>query len=291
LPNHVEAGPALRSTATEPVREDDPMARIEIIDTDASTICDHGFCGFRDAANEGYKRKTEWLKKRFAERLKFKVLQVDGVDAGMIEYVRGEHTWRPVDAPGYMVIHCVMINKKKYKGKGYGMLLVEDCVADAKRAGMAGVAAVVSRGTWMASREVFLRCGFECVDTAPPSFELLAKKLRTAPSPTFKTGWDRTLREYGSGLTIVKSNQCPCVARCMDDILRGCKTLEIRPQVVELTTGSQARTAPSAYGVFNVIYDGKVVAGHPIGGTRFLNIMRKLLLLAIILLLPGPIGA
>ena len=252
------------------------MARIEIIDTDAATICDHGFCGFRDARNEGYERKTAWLKKRFAEGLKFKVLQVDGVDAGMIEYVPGEHTWRPVDAPGYMVIHCVMIDKKRYKGKGYGLLLIEDCVADAKRAGMVGVAVVTSRGTWMASRDVFLRCGFECVDTAPPSFELLAKKLRNAPSPRFKTGWDRTLRRYGSGLTIIKSDQCPCIAKCTHDILRACKTLRIRPKVVELKTGSQARNAPSAYGIFNVIYEEKLVAEHPISSTRFLNIMRKL---------------
>jgi L-amino acid N-acyltransferase YncA len=252
------------------------MARIEIIDTCASTVGDHGFCGFRDAAHEGYKRKTDWLKKRFVEGLKFKVLQVDGVDAGMIEYIPGEHTWRPVEAAGYMVIHCIMIEKKRFKGKGYGSRLVADCVADAKRAGMAGVAVVTSRGTWMASADLFLRCGFECVDTAPPSFKLLAKKWRPAPSPTFKTGWGRTLRTYGSGLTIIKTDQCPCIAKCTDDILQACKTLRIRPKVVELKTGRQARNAPSAYGIFNVIYDGKIVAEHPISGTRFLNIMRKL---------------
>lgn len=257
-------------------REEHCMARIEIIDANASTIRDHGFCGFRDAANEGHKRKTAWLRKRFPEGLKFKVLQVDGVDAGMIEYIPGEHTWRPIEAAGYMVIHCVMIDRKKYKGKGYGSLLVEDCVADAKRAGMAGVAVVTSSGTWMASADVFLRSGFECVDTALPSFELLARKLRKAPSPKFRTGWDRALRKYGSGLTIIKSDQCPCIAKCTEDILQACKTLRICRKVVELKTGSQARNVPSAYGIFNVIYDGKVVAEHPISGTRFLNIMRKL---------------
>jgi hypothetical protein len=251
------------------------MARIEIINTSASTIADHRFCGFRDAARAGYKRKTDWLKRRFAEGLKFKVLQVDGVDAGMIEYVPGEHTWRPVEAAGYMVVHCIMIDKRRFKGQGYGSQLIKDCVADAKRARMAGVAAVTSRGTWMASSDVFLRCGFECVDTAPPSFELLVKKLRQAPSPTFRTGWERTIRKYGSGLTIIKADQCPCIAKCTDDILQACKKLRIRPKIVELRTGRQARNAPSAYGIFNVIYDGKLVAEHPISGTRFLNIMRK----------------
>ncbi len=253
------------------------MARIGIIDTNAATICDHGFCGFKDPRKEGHKRKTAWLKKRFAEGLKFKVLQVDGADAGMIEYIPGEHTWRPVEAAGYMVIHCVMIAKKEYKGKGYGLRLVEECLADAKRARMHGLAVVTSSGTWMASRGVFVRSGFECVDTAPPSFELLARKLRKAPSPKFKQGWDRTLRKYRSGLTIIKSDQCPCIAKCADDIEQACKTLGIRPQFVELRTGREARNAPSAYGVFNVIYNGKVVAEHPVSGTRFLNIMRRLL--------------
>ena len=44
--------------------------------------------------------------------------------------------------------------------------------------------------------------------------------------------------------------------------------------MVELRTGSEARNAPSAYGIFNVIYEGEVVADHPISATRFLNIMR-----------------
>jgi N-acetylglutamate synthase-like GNAT family acetyltransferase len=252
------------------------MAKVEIIDTSATNICDHEFCGFRDPKNEGHRRKSNWLKQRFAEGLKFKVLQVDGEDAGMIEYIPGEHTWRPVEAPRYTVIHCIMIYKKKYKGRGYGSLLVENCVADAKRAKLHGVAVVTSSGTWMASGDVFRRCGFECVDTAPPSFELLAKKLRKAPSPRFRGGWDRTLRKYGSGLTIIKSDQCPCIAKSTDDILQACKTLRIRPKVVELKNTSQARNVPSAYGVFNVIHDGKVVAEHPISGTRFRNIMRKI---------------
>jgi N-acetylglutamate synthase-like GNAT family acetyltransferase len=252
------------------------MAKVEIIDTDVTNVASHGFCGFRDARNEGHRRKVSWLKRRFAEGLKFKVLQVDGQDVGMIEYTPGEHTWRPVEAAGYMVIHCVMINKKQYKGKGYGSLLVQECLRDAKSAGMHGAAVVTSSGTWMASRNVFLGCGFERVETAPPSFELLARKFRKAPSPRFRTGWDKTLRKYGSGLTIIKSDQCPCIAKSTDDILQACKALRIRPRIVELSSGSQARNAPSAYGIFNIVLDGKLVAEHPISGTRFKSIMRKL---------------
>jgi N-acetylglutamate synthase-like GNAT family acetyltransferase len=252
------------------------MQRIKIIDTDATNICDYGFCGFRNPELEGYRRKANWLKKRFAEGMKFKVLQVNGEDAGMIEYTPGESTWRPVKAAGYMVIHCIMINKKKYKGKGYGALLVEESVKDAKKAKMDGVVVVTSDGTWMAGKDLFIRCGFESVDTAPPSFALMVRKLRKAPSPRFEAGRDRSLRKYASGLTIIKSDQCPCIAKCTNDILQVCRELQIHPRIVELTNGSQARNAPSAYGIFNIVYNGDLVADHPISGTRFKNIVKKI---------------
>jgi L-amino acid N-acyltransferase YncA len=254
------------------------MGKATIVDTDATTIHGHGFCGFKNPEAEGHRRKAAWLAKRFKEGMRLKVLQIDGEDAGMIEYIPGEHTWRPVEAAGYLMIHCLMVDKKKHKGRGYGSLLVAECVKDAKRARMHGVAVVTSSGTWMASRDVFVRHGFECVDTAPPSFELLAKKLRKkAPSPRFKSGWDKTLRRYGSGLTIIRSDQCPCIAKSTDDILQACKELRIRPKIVELKNGRQARNAPSAYGVFNIVYDGSLVADHPISATRFRNIMRRIL--------------
>jgi GNAT superfamily N-acetyltransferase len=252
------------------------MATIEIIDATAENIANHAFCGFSNPSHEGHRRKVDWLKKRFAEGLTFKILRVDGVDAGMIEYVRGEHTWRPVEAPGYLVIQCIMIQKKTYKGRGYGSRLIEACAQDAQRNKLRGVAAVTSHDTWMASPAIFRACGFECVDTAPPSYELLVRQLCKAPSPKFRTDGEKTLRKYASGLTVIWSDQCPCIAKCTDDIVRACKTLRIRPKLVELRTAAQARDVPTPYGVFAIIQDGRVVAEHPVSGTRFLNIMRKL---------------
>ena len=39
------------------------MGPVEIIDTDSGNICDYGFCGYKYAQQEGYRRKTDWLKK------------------------------------------------------------------------------------------------------------------------------------------------------------------------------------------------------------------------------------
>lgn len=251
------------------------MPRAVIVDTDADSIGNHSFCGFSNPKREGHRRKCEWLRQRFTEGLRFKVLQVDGEDAGMIEYAPGEHAWRPVEAEGYMVIHCIML-RKKHKGRGYGKLLLGDCIQDAQEAGMHGVVAVTSDGTWMADERLFVRSGFECVDTAPPSYKLLVKRLRAAPAPRFSSGRERTLRKHGSGLVIFTSDQCPYVAKGLADILQVCARHGLDPEVVEMRSSHEARLAPSAYGVFNIVWDGKLVAEHPISGRRFENIVSKL---------------
>ena len=254
------------------------MGEIGIVDTRADNICDHSLCGYKSIKQEGYKRKTDWLKKRFKEGMKVKILHSprDG-SVGMIEYVPGEHAWRAVEAEGYMLIHCLFIIPKKLKGKGYGSLLVEECLKDSKKKKMHGVAVVTRKGTWMASRELFLKNGFEIVDKAPPDFELLAKKFKkSAPLPRFKGDWDKKLRKYDKGLTIIRSDQCPYAAKALREISETAqKTYGIKPRVVDLKSGKQAQGAPSPFAVFNIILDGKLVADHPISNTRFVNIMNK----------------
>jgi GNAT superfamily N-acetyltransferase len=254
------------------------IGEIGVIDTNADNICDYPLCGYKNIKQEGCKRKTDWLKERFKEGMKVKILHSPGDGSvGMIEYVPGEHAWRAVEAEGYMLIHCIFIVPKKLKGKGYGSLLVDECLKDAKRKKMHGAAVVTRKGTWMASNELFLKKGFEIVDTAPPDFALLAREFKkSAPSPRFKGDWDKKLRKYDKGLTIIRSDQCPYVAKALREI---CETAQrshgMTPRVIELRNSKEAQRAPSPFGVFSIILDGKLVADHPISNTRFVNIMKK----------------
>ena len=110
------------------------MSNIEIIDTNSDNICQYGFCGYKNIKQEGYKRKIDWLKQRFSEGMKFKILySADEGSVGCIEYTPGKYAWRAVEANGYMVIHCIVIMSRKYKEKGYGSLLLEECIKDAKK--------------------------------------------------------------------------------------------------------------------------------------------------------------
>ena len=87
-----------------------------------------------------------------------------------------------MQAAGYLVIHCLMVNGK-HKGKGLGSLLLDNCLRDAKKSKCRGGAVVTSCDSFMAGRDLFIKAGFVPVDRIPP-YELLARKLKkTAPDP------------------------------------------------------------------------------------------------------------
>jgi GNAT superfamily N-acetyltransferase len=256
------------------------VEEIEIIDTNPDNICDYGFCGIKNIKQEGYKRKTEWLRQRFSEGLRFKVLHsAKEGSVGIIEYIPGRNTWRAVEAKGYMVIHCLFILLKKYQTKGYGSLLIKECIKDAKKEKMNGVAVITRKGPWMAKKELFLKNGFELVDEAPPDFELLVKKIKqNAQSPKFKGDWKERLRHYGKHLTIIRSDQCPYLEKWVKEISKTAQEMYgLKAKIVELKTCKDAQSAPSAYGTFSIVYNGKLLANHPISNKRFMNIMNKVI--------------
>jgi GNAT superfamily N-acetyltransferase len=233
---------------------------VEIIAVDATNVAHYGFfCYKSKPKSEGYRRKLDWLEQRFAEGMRIKILYEGDRSVGFIEYIPGEYAWRAVNAEGYMVIHCLWVVGKG-KGKGYGSRLLGECVEDAREVQKHGVVMVSSSKPWLADKKVFLKNGFEVVGQAPPSFELLVKRFDDAPLPTFPSNWDERLSRYGSGVTVVYSDQCPYIVDAVKGALEIAGEGGVEARTVKLESSQQVRdSAPSAYGVFNVIYDGKLV--------------------------------
>jgi N-acetylglutamate synthase-like GNAT family acetyltransferase len=143
--------------------------QIELISFDPENITKHGFFCYKSKPKTiGYQRKLAWLRARFAEGLQMKMVVENGRSIGFIEYIPGEYGWRAVQAPGYMLIHCLWVVGSG-KGKGHGARLLDLCLEDARQQGLDGVAMVSSSRVWLADKEIFLRHGFTAVDTAPPS--------------------------------------------------------------------------------------------------------------------------
>ena len=249
------------------------MSEYEIIDTNADNIGGFSLCGNKNPNNLGFRRKTNWLKDRYAEGLRYKVLRSEkSGDIGMIEYAPASHAWRPVEAAGYLVIHCLWVIRK-HKGKGLGMLLLDSCLADARKSKCRGVAAVTSSDSFMAGRDLFIKAAFVSADSIPP-YELLVKKFKkTAPDPRFIVDRERLLKRYKNGLTILAADQCTLVIKSVERIAEASRTLGLDPRVVRISNAKASRELPTPYGVFCIIHDGRLIAERPISATRFTNIM------------------
>ena len=245
-----------------------------IITLTPDNYMEYGCPCFLNPKHEAHLQKLEWLNERFSEGLTVKNLYIEGDKKaiGFIEYVAGEYAWRGIKAEGYLVIHCIWISPNKYREKGKGSLLVKECIEDAREAGKHGVAAVTSTGPFMAGKELFLKNGFEVVDTDGTS-ELLVYRTDNGSLPNFIEK-DEQPEKY-KGLNIIYSRQCPWVARSISELAEAAKKHNIEMSITEMKTAEESQNAPSIYSAFNLVYDGKVLADRYISSTRFLNILRK----------------
>ena len=251
-------------------------SRTEIVEVNSENVSECGFFCVKDPKHPGYEKKLAWLQKRFKDGLKIKLIfpPKEKKAAGFVEYIPGKHAWRPVDARGHMLIHCIFVEKRKHKGKGYASELIQDCIEDARKQKMKGVAVVASEGTWMASPDLFLKNGFELADEAPPSFKLLVRRFGKSPFPKFRGDWQKRLARH-KGLIIAYTHQCPFSAKFLNDIQDFAEGEGLSLRQKELTTTKEAQDAVCAYGTFSLIHDGEVAADHPISRSRFRNIVRK----------------
>lgn len=122
---------------------------------------------------------------------------------------------------------------------------------------------VTSRVNWLAENDLLMKHGFESVDEAPPSFDLMVQTFGDAPLPTFPHYWEGRLRQYGSGLTIFRSDQCPYLDDATNTALGIGQELDLQTRVIEMMSAQDVRElAPSVYGVFSLVYDGKLLSYH-----------------------------
>lgn len=255
------------------------MADIQIFDLTPENIADYGVCGYKDTKKHlELRRKIEWIKEYYPKGLRIKaLLSKKGGYQGMLEYIPGKYAHRPIDAEGYMFIHCIFVGfKKEFKGKGYASSLIDECIKEAKESNMYGVAVVTRKGPFMAKKDIFVKKGFVLVDKAEPDFQLLVLKFsHKARDPKFKD-LKRNLENYKEGLFILRSVQCPYTEKNVNAILKSAQDrFCLKANLIDLTDITAVQKSPCAFGSFCIIYNGKIISHHPISNTRFENIMKK----------------
>lgn len=108
---------------------------------------------------------------------------------------------------------------------------------------------------------------------------MLARKFDPATAnPVTQGGWHRKLAHFGHGLSVIRSSQCPHIAKFACNIaVTAEREFAITPTVVELGSWKHVQNAATPYVAFSVIHNGRLPADHQISRTRFRTIMRKVL--------------
>ena len=222
--------------------------------------------------NPGYQRKVAWLRQRFAEGLRFLLFRDEREKPlAFLEYVPGEFAWRPVDAKGWTFVHCLWVFAAGQRIGGLGRRLIQACVEEAQRAGSTGVAAMVSDGPWMAGKEIFLSNGFTKI-AERDRFELVVHRLRDGAEPRFRDIDGNTARRRG--LHVVYSDQCPMLSKSANDLREMAAEHGLKMRVTVLESAHEAQNAPSYYGSFSLLWDGRLLSDHYVSKGRFRNILR-----------------
>jgi ribosomal protein S18 acetylase RimI-like enzyme len=242
------------------------MSAYEIVDVTPENLDRYDlFCKKSKPKEACYQNKLAWYLDGFKKGLRIKLLMVDEgkprkVSRGFVEYVPAENGWRVVNAPGYILIHCIWV-VGRHKKKGYGSELLQQVLDDARSQGKKGVVVLASAGNWAPSPKFLGKYGFNKVDEAPPSFQLMVHKFNDVLNPSFPADWDERAQALGKGLTIVRTVQCPYLLDATDIVVEEAKKQRMNTKVIDLETSKEVQErSPSAYGVFNVVYNGHIVS-------------------------------
>jgi L-amino acid N-acyltransferase YncA len=250
-----------------------PTPEVTLEQVGPGNLSDCGIGCITNPRHEGFEPKVQWLQERFAEGLRFLLFRDGkGKPLAFLEYVPGEYAWRPVDAAGWLFVHCLWVYPKGQAVGGLGSRLIQACLEEARQAGARGVAAMVSEGPWMAARQVFLRNGFVQIAQSD-RFQLITHRLGKGPAPRFRNISKKWAKHRG--LHIVYAAQCPYLPKSANDLslMAGEHGLEVK--VTVLRSAREAQNAPSYYGVYNLLWNGRLLSDHYVSEGRFKNILRK----------------
>ena len=250
------------------------MTDIEILDVTSENVEEIGVFCIKDKKSQGYKSKIDWFKKRINNGLKIKIaIDRQNKQLGFIEYIPSELAWRPVKAENFLFVQCIVVMSKEARYKEIGSILLRQCEQDAKQLNKTGVCTMSSDGPWMANRTIFEKNGYAIIDKQE-RFELLIKELKSSyPAPKFNNWIEQRINLKGWHL--IYSDQCPWHEKSITDIKQSALDNGIELNIKKLSTPEEAQNAPSGFGTYSLIKDGKLLEDHYLSRTRFENILRK----------------
>ena len=231
------------------------------------------FC-IKNKKTAGYRAKLEWFKQQYELGLRMTIaLGADGKQAGFVECIPAEFSWRPLHAPGYLFIHCLYVYSKKDRKLGLGRTLLAVCDRMAREQEMQGVCTMTSDGPWLSGSSLFEKYGYTVTENKD-RYGLAVKRITENGSIPRLANWTAQQKQY-EGWHLVYANQCPWHEKAVLELGKVATEVGIELNITQLITPKEAREAPSGFGTFSLLHNGRLLADHYISATRFKNILKK----------------
>lgn len=220
----------------------------------------------------GVEAKRQWLSCRLKEGHVFRKLNEKATV--FIEYAPLESAWVPIIGDNYYYLYCLWVNGE-YKGKGYGRMLLEYCLADAKEKGKSGICMLGAKKqkAWLSDQAFAKKFGFEVVDTTDYGYELLALSL-DGTMPEFAQNVKKPQIE-NKELTIYYDMQCPYVYQSIEKIKQFCETDHIPASFVQVDTLQKAKELPCVFNNWAVFYKGNFETVNLLDVASLKRILKK----------------
>lgn len=201
----------------------------------------------------GIELKRQWLFDRLNEGHVFRKLNEKATV--FIEYAPLETAWVPINGNNYFYLYCLWV-LGSYKGKGYGKLLMEYCLADARESGKSGICMLGAKKqkSWLSSQMFAKKFGFEVVDATDNGYELLALSL-DGTIPAFAPN-AKTPKIESKALTIYYDVQCPYIYQNIRLIRQYCEENSIPVSFILVDTLQKAKQLPCVFNNWAVFYKG-----------------------------------
>lgn len=222
--------------------------------------------------HQGVEAKRKWLLDRINEGHVFRKLNAKATV--FIEYAPLETAWVPIIGDNYDYVYCLWVSGS-YKGKGYGKLLMEYCLADAKAKGKSGICMLGAKRqkSWLSDQAFAKKFGFETVDTTNNGYELLALSF-DGTTPKF-TQNAKSEKIESKDLTIYYDMQCPYVCHNIDIIKQYCEKNAVPVSFIHVDTLQKAKELPCVFNNWGVFYQGKFETVNLLPDTAYLQRILK----------------
>lgn len=240
--------------------------------TSGNLATEHLCCIIRSQKpHEGIDAKRQWLSDRLKEGHVFRKLNAKATV--FIEYAPLETAWVPIIGDNYYYVYCLWVSGS-YKGKGYGNLLMEYCIADAKAKGKSGICMLGAKKqkAWLSDQSFAKKFGFEVVDTAN-DYELLALSF-DGTIPQFAPNVQKQEIEC-KDLTIYYDLQCPFIPQKVELIKQYCEEKDIPVFFNQVDSLQKAKDLPCVFNNWGVFYKGHFETVNLIDTASVERILKK----------------